>query len=109
MKYIKEYKKIDWDNWDEEEFEPTFTELTDKLFVEFLKDHDILNQFTHNMGNSSTNQHYTKYWSTESEFCYQIKRRRYIIDAFKWSNTMEDEKFWGIINLKWGRYLKSKR
>jgi len=48
MKYIKEYKEIDWDDWDEEEKDPNGPPDTFKgheKFYKFLKQHNAVNNF----------------------------------------------------------------
>jgi DNA-binding transcriptional MocR family regulator len=89
MKYIKEYKNIDWD-FDEEE-----SDVPDKFkghedFYDFLVDNGVLDKWINNL--RIKNVH---------DFLNNNINRYYFDLAFFWKDTEEGFIFWHKINRKW--------
>jgi hypothetical protein len=87
MKYIKEYKDIDWDFEEEEERVPDeFKGHED--FYNFLVDNGVLDQWINNLGNKNIPDLLNK----------DINIINY---AFNWTSTEEGFNFWYKIHKKW--------
>jgi hypothetical protein len=96
MKYIKEYKDIEWE-FDEEE-----TNVPDEFeghedFYNFLVNNDILDKWINNFEKAVT-------WRNKEEihdFLNIIDKSYYFDLAFFWKDTEEGHDFWNKINKKW--------
>jgi len=96
MKYLLEYNNIDFEDWDDEEYEYT-DPLEDDKFVKFLIDNNIYDRFIYNIKNDKG------YLSQNDE---HLNRSQYISYTFGWGDSKEGYKFWLGINHKWRNHLK---
>jgi hypothetical protein len=78
-------------------------DLTNELFVDFLKTKKIYNKFIKNM---IRNQN--KDYSSIFTFCDEIEEKRYIDIAFDWKKTPEKIAYWINIYYNWISFLKKK-
>jgi len=99
MKYIKEFKDIDWDDFDIEEDDPnTHKDFEgNEKFYKFLKDNNVLDRYMNNYdpfyeGNGNISLF---------KFLNICMNKNYIFKAFLWSETYEKFGFWDNINSKW--------
>jgi len=102
MKYIKEYKDIDWDDWDDVEDDPNIHNdfIGHEDFYNFLVEHDVLNDFIY-----SYDPHYsTNNGMNLKEYLNNHKERHYFIDsAFDWS--LHRHVRWSKLSILWSRYM----
>ena len=101
MRYLKEYKDIDWDDWDEEEVEPISNMFKGyEKFYNFLDTHDIVEKFKNELyiQNKITIDKYLKRYV--KSFNYEI-----INYAFTWDNTSDGKSYWSDIDNEWHVYL----
>jgi len=84
MKYIKEYKDIDWDDWDDEEEDPDMDIEHPEFigydkFLKFLKRHGVLNEYI-----KKFHQFGERYDNDDSiiDFLHDAEIRNYIYNAF---------------------------
>ena len=101
MKYIREYKDIDWVEWDEEEIDPNIPDdfKDNKDFYYFLVENDILDKFLYNFKTISQIKPLSKLLSS-SNYNY--------LNSFRWSSTKEGANIWFIYHNKWNNYLIDK-
>jgi hypothetical protein len=92
MKYIKEYKDIEWE-FDEEESDVIDEFKGHKDFYDFLVDNDILDKWINNL-RKQTNKKIHEFLN------YHIDKYYFGL-AFFWINTEEGHDFWNKINRKW--------
>jgi len=108
LKHLREY--IDFDNYDIDE---TDNQLTDKMFVKFLKDNKIYDRFINNLHRAITNhdEQYENYWYSIGTFCNDINKiygiSQYMILGFNWRGTPEGSDFWNYWYKKWKHYIKN--
>ena len=96
MKYIREYKDIDWDDWEEEENDPyevPYEFKGNEKFYKFLVDNDILEDYITNYYNGFNQQ------TTLKKFLKSRDMKNYIILSFDWSTT--DNNYWLKYNRQW--------
>ena len=105
MKYIKEYKDIDWDDWEEEEEEeeeyPNNKVPNDFKnhveFYNFLKQYDIVDKFKEELLNNTIGE-YLKRYDDPLESC--------LIDhAFYWDESYDGDSYWRKIEDDWIGYI----
>ena len=90
-------ESVNFDDWDEEEFNEEDSLLTNKEFVKFLKDNNVYDKFIYNLKN----------YISLDDYCYKIYITNYILDSFTWNNTKEGHNFWYDIYNKWVNYLNN--
>jgi len=120
MKYIKEYKEIDWDNdvFDIEEEDPTTHNefIGHELFYKFLKDNDILDDFIKNFDpqfDSKVTQYDPNSIKEYLDYNYDYN---YIDKAFDWSDSIINDNgddfdkfdFWDDHSESWNDIIKNK-
>jgi len=76
--------------------------LSNANFIEFLTDNNSYHIFIRNM---KEYQKLTTNWTTLFSFCDEIKKKDYILTAFIWKNSKEDEGYWSDLNDKWMEYI----
>lgn len=114
MKYLKEYKKINWefDIQDDEEK----TDIPDDFennedFYNFLVDNNILSQYIYNFHNFKFENNEVFLTSVD---IYDIKsfinssKKEIINYAFDWSKTPEDHYFWLNYYNKWKNIIENR-
>jgi len=106
IKYLKGLNEsIDFNDWEEEEFNENDSPLTDKEFVKFLKDNNIYDKFIYNCTDNKLNKFFEgTYWKSLETFCTDLDRKKYIIYSFDWRITKEKFGFWAKISDKWKKY-----
>ena len=97
MKYLKEYREIDWSEDFEEE---DLSGLEDKELNDFLVEHDSLDEYIHNCIN------YINKIESVSDLNELIKNkskknRRNLINMFAWKATDEGSQHWGELEEMW--------
>ena len=97
MKYIKEYKEIDFDDWDEEEDTISDEFRGHKKFYNFLVDNDILDKWLYNFEHDYRNQEGVR---TIRKFLLN-NSENYLNNCFNWEGTEERHAYWERFNTKW--------
>jgi hypothetical protein len=101
MKYIKEYKNIDWDFDKEEERNIPVEFKGHEDFYDFLVDNDILDKWINNF-EKDVSWRKDVIWRNKKEIHDFLNNNiNYIDHAFNWSDTEEGYDFWIKIYNKW--------
>lgn len=103
MKYIKEYKEIDWEDWDYEEYDDM---NICQMFWKFLKDINAYDCFIENLYNYDNHPLEYKDWNSVDTYCFDIKPDFLISKSFYWSYTYEGWEYWDSIHNEWIKILK---
>ena len=73
------------------------SELIKEQFLEFLKENKCKNEYF----NNNKEQLEQQYWIKSFNYLLHNEPECLIQDAFKWSETSEENDFWSNLNIEW--------
>ena len=104
MKYIREYKEIDFNDWDEEEENPNDDSfMGHEKFYNFLKKNNFLENYSYEI-NKMIGDYRFPYKSVK-DFLDKSSKNRYIGGSFVWDSTNQNHSYWSNVQDMWRKIL----
>ena len=91
MRYIREFKDIDWNDWDEEEIDPTLPfDVGDKVILKTSSDYTIFDDIKNTPRSRKFNKSYIMYAQRVASL-KTINNMNYFKIEMKWPYYLVDE------------------